>query len=365
MKNIIVIFSVIILYSYSLICQQTPDVDLPLTVSDNLGNSKELRYGVDPLATDGIDTCLGEILLPPPPPAGAFDARLNLSGVLNSDATWKDYRLGVIPYSGVKTHYIQHQVGSGGTSIIFEWNMPNEVTGLLQDMFGGVIVNVTMSEVGSYILTNLAVNPLKMIITYDEALLVELSYFTAMLYGEIVKLEWATATEVSNYGFEIEKSIEASDWDSIGFVEGSGNSNSPKRYYFEDHDLIGGSIFQYRLKQIDTYGAYEYSKIVGVQIIPADYQLIQNYPNPFNPTTTIEFSLPVASDVELRVYNILGQQVAALINDQRSAGTHSVLWNANDSNGMKLSSGIYFYMLKASGVDGNEFQEIKKMVLLK
>ena len=98
---------------------------------------------------------------------------------------------------------------------------------------------------------------------------------------------------------------------------------------------------------------------------PNTISLKQNFPNPFNPTTSIEFSLPVAADVQLIVYNVLGQQVAKLINDQRSAGIHSVLWNANDSNGMKLSSGIYFYMLKASGVDGNEFQEIKKMVLLK
>ena len=99
--------------------------------------------------------------------------------------------------------------------------------------------------------------------------------------------------------------------------------------------------------------------------IPETFSLKQNYPNPFNPTTSIEFSLPVAADVELIVYNILGQQVASLINEQRFAGNHSVLWNANDSNGMKLSSGIYFYMLKASGIDGNEFQKIKKMVLLK
>ena len=99
--------------------------------------------------------------------------------------------------------------------------------------------------------------------------------------------------------------------------------------------------------------------------IPETFSLKQNYPNPFNPTTSIEFSLPVAADVELIVYNILGQQVASLINEQRFAGNHSVLWNAKDSNGMKLSSGIYFYMLKASGIDGNEFQKIKKMVLLK
>jgi hypothetical protein len=102
-----------------------------------------------------------------------------------------------------------------------------------------------------------------------------------------------------------------------------------------------------------------------INFIPETYSLKQNYPNPFNPTTRIEFSLPVAADVELIIYNILGQQVSSLISDQRSAGSHSVMWNADDSNGMKLSSGIYFYMLKASGIDGTDFQEIKKMVLLK
>ncbi|MCU0414734.1 MAG: T9SS type A sorting domain-containing protein, partial [Ignavibacteriaceae bacterium] len=100
-------------------------------------------------------------------------------------------------------------------------------------------------------------------------------------------------------------------------------------------------------------------------IIPETFSLKQNYPNPFNPNTTIEFSLPVASDVELAVFNVLGQQVATLIQGQRSAGNHSVTWNAFDSQGVKVSSGIYFYVLKAKGVDSEENLQIKKMVLLK
>ena len=99
--------------------------------------------------------------------------------------------------------------------------------------------------------------------------------------------------------------------------------------------------------------------------VPADFALLQNYPNPFNPTTKIEFSLPIASDVQLVVYNILGQQVASLINEQQTAGNHSILWNADDSKGTKLSSGIYLYKLKATGIDGSEFQETRKMILLK
>ena len=102
-----------------------------------------------------------------------------------------------------------------------------------------------------------------------------------------------------------------------------------------------------------------------VDAIPKEYALKQNYPNPFNPITKIEFSLPVASDVELVVYNILGQQIATLINEQRNAGNHSVIWDATDSFGKKLSSGIYLYSVKATGNNGSKFQETRKMVLLK
>lgn len=120
-----------------------------------------------------------------------------------------------------------------------------------------------------------------------------------------------------------------------------------------------GSIIKYKELYLVTTTDHVQSSV------PEQYSLKQNYPNPFNPTTSIEFSIPVSADIELVVYNILGQQVTTLINEHRSAGSYSVVWNADDSNSRKLSSGIYFYMLKASGVDGNDFQEIKKMVLLK
>jgi len=98
---------------------------------------------------------------------------------------------------------------------------------------------------------------------------------------------------------------------------------------------------------------------------PTEFALQQNYPNPFNPTTTIKFSLPVNSDVKLIVYNLLGQEVVTLLNEDRSAGTHSIVWNSSNTNGVKLSSGVYFYELKANGINGGSFQEIRKMVLLK
>ncbi len=134
---------------------------------------------------------------------------------------------------------------------------------------------------------------------------VELTSFTANVRENNVMLEWATATEVNNYGFEIERQVGSSkaagNWEMIKFVEGHGNSNSPKQYSFTDKNLIGGSLFKYRLKQIDNDGTYEYSDEIEVEIIPVEFALYQNYPNPFNPTTKIRYQLPRESKVIIKI----------------------------------------------------------------
>ena len=101
------------------------------------------------------------------------------------------------------------------------------------------------------------------------------------------------------------------------------------------------------------------------KVIPTDYTLFQNYPNPFNPITKINFSLPVEANVKLVIYNLLGQEVIQIVNDQLTAGNYSILWNAKDAGGNQITSGIYLYKLTASGINGDEFQDIKKMILIK
>ena len=186
---------------------------------------------------------------------------------------------------------------------------------------------------------------------------VELSYFSALINSNNVSLSWKTATEVNNNGFEIERKADSrnSSWVRLGFVQGHGNSNSPKEYSFTDKNLTGGTKFAYRLKQIDNDGKYQYSKEVEVEVIPLTYELSQNYPNPFNPVTEIKYNLPEASRVVLKVYNIIGQQVASLVNGNIDAGFHSVMFD-----GSNLPSGTYIYRLQT-----NNFVQVKKMVLLK
>ena len=183
---------------------------------------------------------------------------------------------------------------------------------------------------------------------------VELTSFTASISANEVNLTWQTATEVNNYGFEVERKSSTS-WQKIGFVQGNGNSNSPKEYSYVDKDPIGGRKFQYRLKQIDDDGKYEYSKIVEVEVITNEYVLYQNYPNPFNPVTTVRYQLPKESKVVIRIYNILGSEVMEILNEQKEAGIYEVEFNPSD-----LPSGVYFYQLKAE-----DFIETKKTVLKK
>ncbi len=197
-----------------------------------------------------------------------------------------------------------------------------------------------------------------------EPLPVELAIFTVKINGSKVELNWETASEVNNYGFEIErKSLSQPSqregvkptFDKIGFVNGSGNSNSIKSYLYIDENPVHGKS-EYRLKQIDNNGDFKYSNIVEVSINkPEEFALYQNYPNPFNPTTKIEYDLPSSANVKLEVYNSIGQLVAMLLNETKEAGYYSV-----EFNGGKLSSGIYFYKLQA----GN-FSEVKKFVLMK
>ena len=191
----------------------------------------------------------------------------------------------------------------------------------------------------------------------NSALPVELSSFSALVNVNNVSLHWKTATEVNNNGFEIQRKADSqnSNWEKVGFVHGHGNSNSPKEYSFTDKNLTGGTEIIYRLKQIDNDGKYEYSKEAEVKVVPTEISLLQNYPNPFNPVTEIKFTLPEAAKVTLRVYNIIGQEVANLVNGIEEAGFHSVKFEGSD-----LPSGTYIYRLQTGSV-----VQTKKMVLLK
>ena len=174
-------------------------------------------------------------------------------------------------------------------------------------------------------------------------------------------MKWTTATETNNQGFEVQRGTSNSDFVNIGFVEGNGTPTEPNSYTFKDRNVSTGT-FLYRLKQIDLNGNYEYSNVVEVTVdfSPTEFMLSQNYPNPFNPSTTIEYSIPERTDVNLTVVNIVGEEVATLVNQTMDAGNYSVVFDSHSGKVRNLPSGVYFYTLQA----GN-FVTSKKMILLK
>jgi photosystem II stability/assembly factor-like uncharacterized protein len=184
---------------------------------------------------------------------------------------------------------------------------------------------------------------------------VELTSFTATANGKEVILNWTTATEINNQGFEIERSGDNINFNNIGFVPGFGTTTEPKSYSYSDQSVNSGT-FYYRLKQIDFDGSFEYSEVVEIEITsPTEFILLQNFPNPFNPTTTIGFGIQNKSNVKITIINAIGEEVAIVLNEEREAGFHQVEFNAST-----LPSGVYFYQLRAGS-----FVETKKMLLLK
>ena len=196
---------------------------------------------------------------------------------------------------------------------------------------------------------------------FEDTTPVELASFVVQYAPNSVNnallLKWQTASETNNLGFDVERSIgNNSSWKKIGFLEGYGTTTKARYYEFIDEDATTEGVYFYRLKQNDTNGAFEYSNTVQFEVsAPSEYTLAQNFPNPFNPSTQIVFQLKEDIQVELSVFDLLGRQVATVVDQQMKAGTHKVAFDAGE-----LSAGLYFYSLKAGS-----FHEMKKMTLIK
>ena len=243
---------------------------------------------------------------------------------------------------------------------------------------GGVVVNSVTYVNPTQVILNLnttniinptgnitITNPDGQFTTYNNAPLpVNLSSFNYTVIGRNVNLKWITSQETNNAGFEVQRAVFGSEYlvfSKMAFVSGNGNTNSPTTYNFTDMNLNSGK-YQYRLKQIDNNGNFEYHSLNGiVEIgIPTKFDLSQNYPNPFNPATKIDYQLPADGKVSIRIYDITGREVKTLLNnEQRSAGYYTL-----DFNGSSMASGVYFYRFIAVS---NAKQTImtKKMVLVK
>ncbi len=191
---------------------------------------------------------------------------------------------------------------------------------------------------------------------FGEVVPVELTTISASISGKSIIIKWITASELNNYGFEVQKKFEGASFITIGFVNGSGTTTETNGYQFI-HQNVEQGINIYRLKQIDFSGTFNYSDEVQVNYnIPNEFKLLQNYPNPFNPGTKINFSLTQKAHVSFQIYNVIGELVASLINNElKEPGSYTINFNASE-----FSSGTYIYILRQGE---NILSE--KMILLK
>jgi hypothetical protein len=203
--------------------------------------------------------------------------------------------------------------------------------------------------------------------SYLAPLPVQLSSFTATVLNQRnVILQWTTLSEINNYGFYIQRRRQSdSTWYELPnvFIPGHGTTNEPQHYSFIDSTLPGPGIWWYRLKQVDLDGTAHFTEPISVNVVanvvervlPTKFALAQNYPNPFNPSTTIEFALPKSVHATLKVFDLLGREVATLVDEQLPPGNYKREWHAQD-----MASGVYLYRLQAG-----EFVGTKKLLLLR
>jgi len=356
---------------------------------------------------------------------GALDMGINSNGVMflgNATASWfgiqRSFDLGItwewiIPYMATSAlEYLNDGSVLAGVTLIPStneagiykttnngdtWfntnafnNLFNDFTDFVLDTNDDIYVSILGSQQGVYLstdsgasweykgLSNLDVNCLAIDSsgylyagTYNDGIFripgrttpVELISFTAIVNERDVELSWITATELNNSGFEILRCAQNDNsiWEKIGFVKGKGTTTENTLYNYTDKNLSSGS-YNYRLKQIDYDGSYQYYNLKETIEISNQFSfaLEQNYPNPFNPTTTISYSIPEDGIVTLKVFDALGNEVRRLVGEEQEAGSYQVKFNAEG-----LSSGIYFYNLNTHGINGGNFNSTMKMMILK
>jgi hypothetical protein len=347
MKKLILfsILTLVIIYNNS----NAQLVSFPLKVTDGIAVDT-LYFGIDPSGTNGLDVSLGENELPPVPPTGVFDARFTGEGLVPpvpiGEGLLKDYRYGTNSIDIVHKFRIKYKVGVGSTILISWWNIPTRVEGRFKDIITGTIIDKNMNTTDSLLITiPSGISILELTVNFLRTDPVELTSFTSAVNDNNVSLNWVTSHESQNAGFGVErKSIEEQSWTEIGFVPGNNNSNENNYYNFNDNNLKAGK-YNYRLKQIDLNGNYEYFNLTEiVEIgIPDNFYLSQNYPNPFNPVTTIKFNIPTDGNVKISLYDLKGSYVKNLTEGFRNSGYYEVNFNSEG-----LPSGTYYYKLETS-----------------
>jgi hypothetical protein len=270
--------------------------------------------------------------------------------------TWNPANTAVSPVSCSAVNILLSTDGGNTWPITLASNTPNDGSeSVIIPNNQGSTARVKVEAVGNIFFDISNVN-----FTISASLPVELTLFKVAEIKKGVHIVWETATEINNTGFQLERSSDKINFAPVTFVNGHGTTSVKSSYEYTDNSIFNG-VYSYRLKQVDNNGEFKYSNVIDVDLgMPKTFVLDQNYPNPFNPTTNISFSLPSAAHVVMKIFDVLGNETAEIVNNNFNEGRHSVTVDAS-----KFVSGIYFYTITASIDGAAEFRQTKKMIVLK
>jgi len=319
-----------------------------LTVRDNRAGGGGVNYAQ--MQSFSVTDAAGPFLVTQP------NTNVTWQGNTNYTVTWDVANTSLPPVNATAVNILLSTDGGNNFTEVLTSNTANDGSQeILLPNLPTTQARIKVEAVGNVFFDLSNVN-----FTIEDFIPVELTAFFALNVEGGVMLKWTTATENNNSGFVIERSSNKTDFNEIAFVDGQGTTTNVTDYEYTDAISKPGT-YQYRLKQIDFDGTFNYSSVVEGEVEgPSVFVLSQNYPNPFNPSTMIKFSLPVDSHVSIELFNTLGEKVDELTNRDYSIGSHEINFDA-----AKLSNGVYYYSLKANGFDGSSFVATKKMVLMK
>ena len=356
------------------------DVSIPISVTTDAGLDRTdiLHIRIADAAAKAISaTDTYDVITAPVPPNSQFDVRLRNPSISSiADAT-TDARPTPSTVGEIFIFDIIYQPGSGATGtgeVTFSWD-PADITAideieslvLKDNIVGSLIGPIDMITSSSFTIdssSNLFGVDLRLEMSFNDLFLpVELSRFESIVVGNDVRLEWTTASETNNSGFEIQQvsPLESNDWTSMGFVAGNGTTTEENEYAFRIEDLEPG-IHHFRLKQIDFDAKFEYSSIIETIVdLPSSHHLSSAYPNPFNPQSSFSLSVKETSEVSIALYDALGKKVRTIYSGSIRGG-HSRSFTID---GAGLSSGLYLYRVQGISNSQGKFEESKRLTLIK